>query len=80
MLSWQAQCTPLYGIVLGDLVLDTHVLHALAPLGHPVARPVEHHVEVHACTAVQNSSNVWLLRYDKHVHKMSFRRRCLATL
>ncbi len=40
---------PLDGVFLGHLVLHAHARELLPPLGHAVARAVQHHVEVHAC-------------------------------
>lgn len=47
---------PLDGVVLGDTVLDTHSRHGAAAAADAVARPVQDHVEVHACTRGQRRS------------------------
>ena len=47
---------PLDGVVLGHLVLHAHAGKPLPPLGHAVARAVQHHVEVHACASTQTAS------------------------
>ena len=41
-------CSPLDGIILGDLVLDAHSRMLLPPLGYTVSRSVQDHIEVHA--------------------------------